>query len=330
MVKYCTRLCGQGRDRRLVVEREVVHFIRGLMQFVYPSSVIPAAYDVTALLKQVDLECADVDADVYRLHFGQYFRFDISTQLPYFYKSVQKLLVGLCTGLTRMWQRVWAEYFSLTPFDPDLIHSGSDDRRTDALVETCAVLTDRGLLDLDYAGAVQQEYMEVTQYFKKRWSTELELGFFWLGSLACRLRGLVGWLIVVLRLFEFTAEFAVFIGGLLVIWYISVSRCTWYPVCAIPCGMSDLATNLASLELYRGFSVSCCWALLFPGWGRCCDFFVIPLALSLRRLRHSIHLWPSMLQYLQFPSNLRLTSLVAFFLVLLWLGADWELFCFGW
>ena len=146
MVKYCTRLCGQGRDRRLVVERELAHFIRGLMQFVYPSSVIPAAYDVTALLKPVDLECADVDADLYCLHFGQYFRFDISTQLPYFYKSVQKLLVGLCTGLTRMWQRVWAEYFSLTPFDPDLIHSGSDDQRTDALVETCAVLTDRAYL----------------------------------------------------------------------------------------------------------------------------------------------------------------------------------------
>ena len=71
------------------------------------------------------------------------------------------------------------------------------------------------------------------------------VSFFWLGSLACRLRGLVGWLIVVLRLFEFTAEFAIFIGGLLVIWYISVSRCTWYPVSAIPCGMSDLATNLA-------------------------------------------------------------------------------------
>ena len=169
MVKFCTRLCGQGRDRRLVVEHELAHFIRGLMQFVYPSSVIPAAYDVTALLKPVDLECADVDADLC-LHFGQYFRFDISTQLPYFYKSVQKLFVGLCTGLTRMWQRVWAEYFSLTPFIPDLIHSGSDDRRTDALVETCAVLTDRGLHDLDYGGAVQQEYMEVTQYFKRLWS----------------------------------------------------------------------------------------------------------------------------------------------------------------
>ena len=59
-----------------------------------------------------------------------------------------------------MWQRVWVMCFSLTPFDPDLIHSGSDDRRTDALVEICAVLTARGLLDMDHGGAVQQEYLE--------------------------------------------------------------------------------------------------------------------------------------------------------------------------
>ena len=170
MVKGCTRIFGRRRDRRLAVERELAQFIRGLMQFVYPSSAVPAAYDVTALLKPVELECAEVDTNLYRLHFGQYFRFDISAQLPYFYKSVQKLLVGLCNGLTSMWQRVWAMCFSLNPFDPDLIHSGSDDRRTDVLVETCAVLTARGLLDIDRGGAVQQEYLEVTQYFKRRWS----------------------------------------------------------------------------------------------------------------------------------------------------------------
>ena len=125
---------------------------------------------MAALLKPMDRECANVDATLYRLHFGQYFRFDISTQLPYFYKSVQKLLSGLCVGLTHMWQKVWSPYFSLTPFDPDLIHGGSDDRRTDALVETCAVFTGCGLLDMDHGGAVQQEYLEVAQYFKRRWS----------------------------------------------------------------------------------------------------------------------------------------------------------------
>ena len=170
VVKCCTRTFGRGRDRRLVVERELAQFIRELMQFVYPSSAIPAAYDVTAMLKPVELECPEVDTNLYRLHFGQYFRFDIRSQLPYFYKSVQKLLVGLCNGLTSMWQRLWAMCSSLTPFDPDLIHSGSDDRRTDALVETSAVLTARGLLDMDHGEAVQQEYLDVTQYFKKRWS----------------------------------------------------------------------------------------------------------------------------------------------------------------
>ena len=147
-MKYCGQLCGQRRDRRLVIERELAQFIRGLMEFVYPAAKIPAEYEVTTLLKPFESECADVDTNLYRLHFGQFFRFDISSQLPFFYKSVQKLLVALCTGLTAMWQRVWPSYLSLTPFDPSLIYSGSDDRRVDALVETCAVLTSHGLLDM--------------------------------------------------------------------------------------------------------------------------------------------------------------------------------------
>ena len=67
-----------------------------------------------------------------------------------------------------MWQRVWPNYLSLTPFDPTLIHSGSDDRRVDALVETCAVLTSQGLLDMGSGGTVQQQNHDVTQYFKRK------------------------------------------------------------------------------------------------------------------------------------------------------------------
>ena len=170
MVKYCGQLCGQRRDRRLVIERELAQCIRGLMEFVYPVAKIPAEYEVTTLLKPFECECADVNTNLYRLHFGQFFRFDISSQLPFFYKSVQKLLVALCTGLTAMWQRVWPSYLSLTPFDPALIYSGSDDRRVDALVETCAVLTSHGLLDMGSGGTVQQQYHDVTQYFKRRWT----------------------------------------------------------------------------------------------------------------------------------------------------------------
>ena len=66
----------------------------------------------------------------------------------------------------------------------------------------------------------------------------------------------------------------------------------------------------------------------------CCQFEGVVvlslLASSLRRLRHSIHLWPSMLQYLQFPSNLRLTSLVAVFSVVLLLRAGWAFCYLGW
>ena len=172
MAKHCGRLCGKGRDRRLVVERELAQFIRSLMQFVYPASSIPAEYEITTLLKTFECECVDVDANLYRLHFGQFFRFDISSQLPYFYKCVQKLLVALCRGLTTMWQRVWPKYLSLTPFDPTLIHRGSDDRRVDALVETCAVFTSHGLLNMGSGGTVQQQYFDVTQYFKRKWTVQ--------------------------------------------------------------------------------------------------------------------------------------------------------------
>ena len=69
-----------------------------------------------------------------------------------------------------MWQRVWPNYLSFTPFDPTLIHSGSDDRRVDALVEKCAALTSHGLLDMGSGGTVQQQYLDVIQYFKRKWT----------------------------------------------------------------------------------------------------------------------------------------------------------------
>ena len=122
----------------------------------------------------MDREYADVDSNMYRLHFGQYFRFDISTQLPFFYKSVQKMLVGICRGLSGLWQRTWPQHLSLTPFDPVLIHSGSDDRCVDSLVATCAVLTAHGLVGLDDGGVAQQQYREVTQFFKRSWAFTTE------------------------------------------------------------------------------------------------------------------------------------------------------------
>ena len=167
-------MCRRGRDYGIVSERELAHLLRGLMKFIYPAHSIPAEYDIAALLKNVDREYADVDSNMYRLHFGQYFRFDISTQLPFIYKSVQKMLVGICRGLSGLWQRTWPQHLSLTPFDPVLIHSGSDDRCVDSLVATCAVLTAHGLVGLDDGEVVQQQYREVTQFFKRRWASTAE------------------------------------------------------------------------------------------------------------------------------------------------------------
>ena len=47
----------------------------------------------------------------------------------------------ICTELVRTWQCGAVDHFSLTPFDPLLVHGGFDDRCIDALVGTCATLS---------------------------------------------------------------------------------------------------------------------------------------------------------------------------------------------
>ena len=58
------------------------------------------------------------------------------------------MLVGLCRGLSGLWQRTWQNHLSLTLFDPVLFQSGSNDCRVDLLVKTCAALTAHGLVEL--------------------------------------------------------------------------------------------------------------------------------------------------------------------------------------
>ena len=113
MVKHCPSLCRRGRDYGIVSERELAHFLRGLMKFIYPAHSIPAEYEIAALLKNVDREYADVDSNMYRLHFGQYFRFDISTQLPSFYKSVQKSVSRYMSRIERIVAAYVAPAFEL-------------------------------------------------------------------------------------------------------------------------------------------------------------------------------------------------------------------------
>ena len=80
----------------MLAERELSQFVRKLMCFVYCPSAIPAEYEVGALLNPVEHEYPAVDDNLYKLHFGQYFRYDVRTQLPFFNRSVQKLLGVIC------------------------------------------------------------------------------------------------------------------------------------------------------------------------------------------------------------------------------------------
>ena len=92
VAETCPRLCRSSSDSNMVAERELSQFVRGLMRLVYPESAIPAEYQVDSLLKPVDRDFSTIDESLYQLHFGQYFRFDVRTQLPFFYRSVQNLL----------------------------------------------------------------------------------------------------------------------------------------------------------------------------------------------------------------------------------------------
>ena len=147
-------------------ERELSHFMREVMSLVYSDAAIPEEFDVEAVLRHSGADFAEVDTARYHVLFEQYFRFDVSSQKPYFYRAVQKFLGGLCSDLAEEFRAGWLSSLSLTPFDPVLIQRGSEDRRVDALIGTCAVLCDHGLMDYDDGGIVAQQYREFTSYFR--------------------------------------------------------------------------------------------------------------------------------------------------------------------
>ena len=124
----------------MLAERKLSQFILKLMCFVHPPSVIPADYEQSALLKPVEHKYVVVDNSLYKLHFCQYFRYDVRTQLPFFHRSVQKLLGVTCREVSETWQQVAIGHFSATLFESDLVHRVSDDHCIDALVGTCATL----------------------------------------------------------------------------------------------------------------------------------------------------------------------------------------------
>ena len=170
VAETCPRLCRSSSDSNMVAERELSQFVRRLMRLVYPESSIPAEYEVDSLLKPVDRDFSTIDESLYQLHFGQYFRYDVRTQLPFFYRSVQKLLGVICTELVGTWQCGAIDHFSLTPFDPLLVHGGSDDRCIDALVGTCATPSRYNLMSDTIAANTLRQYREVAQFFKTKWT----------------------------------------------------------------------------------------------------------------------------------------------------------------
>ena len=166
VVKECPRLCSRGTDRMFCFERELAGFMRSLMELVYSAASIPDEFDIQAVIRHSGAELAAVDTVRYQVLFEQYFRFDVSPQKPYFYRAVQKFFHGVCIDLATEIRTGWLSALSLTPFDPELIRGGSEDRRVDALVGTCAVLCDYDLLEYDDGGIVAQQYREFTSYFK--------------------------------------------------------------------------------------------------------------------------------------------------------------------
>ena len=76
--------------------------------------------------------------------------------------------------MTVLWQRAGTYHLSLTPFDPILFHSVSNDHRYDTLVEMCAYI----LIELKVEGVLKQQCQEVTQFFKNERNSAIEVDEF--------------------------------------------------------------------------------------------------------------------------------------------------------
>ena len=126
-------------------------------------------YDISDVLPIQPL-VATLDEDKFRALFGQYFRFDIISQQPYFYREVQRLVSGLCVVLTKEYQR--DQVLSLIPFDPVLIFCRSKDRLVDALLDSCLLLVRHGLLEEVSCAVVLRQYSEVSSYFRQKWQSQ--------------------------------------------------------------------------------------------------------------------------------------------------------------
>ena len=171
VVAECPRLCSAGRDRNLWFERELAAFLRVLLSMVINPETIPPEFEVLSVLRLEIGESVPVDKDRYQALFGQYFRFDVSRQKPFFYKEVQKFLRTVCESCMSDFDQGWLKHLSLLPLDPIAVQSFSVDRLTDHLVGTLSVLSFGDLSNEGDGAVILQQYREVTSYFRRRWES---------------------------------------------------------------------------------------------------------------------------------------------------------------
>ena len=130
---------------------------------VQASSDVPAAFDVTELCSVCTLELCPLDEEKFRALFGQYSRFDISSQQPKFYCDVYHFLGSWCTALVMDYQQGDADVLFLMSSDPTLVFGGSEDRLdclVVAMLLTCLVLTRRQLLAGECGSIMLIQYSE--------------------------------------------------------------------------------------------------------------------------------------------------------------------------
>ena len=167
----CPRLCSSGRDRNLWFERELAAFRHALLALVVEPTSVPPEFEVPAVLRLRITESMPVDKARFQALFAQYFRFDISSQKPFFYKEVQNFLRTVCEACVADFDQGWVKHLTLLPFDPYLVQSGSMDRLTYILVGTISVLSFGDLCSSGNGGVIVQQYREVAAYFKRRWES---------------------------------------------------------------------------------------------------------------------------------------------------------------
>ena len=171
VVAKCPRLCSAGRDRNLWFERELAAFLRELVCLVVEPSSLPPDFEVLAVLKLRLGESKPVDKARFQVLFGQYFRFDVVSQKPFFYKEVQNFLRTVCESCIGDYDQGWVKHLSLLPLVPYAIQLVSMDRLTDILVGTLSVLSFGDLCRGDQGAIILQQYREVVNYFKHRWES---------------------------------------------------------------------------------------------------------------------------------------------------------------